>query len=108
MKILFRKLCDREWGIKLKKLDFDIENIGKTNIELLNCQIDLILRSLEFYCYTYQYIYPRHGKAECDEENLRISLVRDTYHQIAYQVTNMSSKDFMNFSIIEKNFKKIS
>lgn len=95
-------------GIKLKKLDFDIENIGKTNIELLNCQIDLILRSLEFYCYTYQYIYPRHGKAECDEENLRISLVRDTYHQIAYQVTNMSSKDFMNFSIIEKNFKKIS
>ncbi len=92
----------------MKKLDFDIENIGKTNIELLNCQIDLILRSLEFYCYTYQYIYPRHGKAECDEENLRISLVRDTYHQIAYQVTNMSSKDFMNFSIIEKNFKKIS
>ena len=92
----------------MKKLDFDIENIGKTNIELLNCQIDLILRSLEFYCYTYQYIYPRHGKAECDEENLRSSLVRDTYHQIAYQVTNMSSKDFMNFSIIEKNFKKIS
>ena len=92
----------------MKKLDFDIENIGKTNIELLNCLIDLILRSLEFYCYTYQYIYPRHGKAECDEENLRISLVRDTYHQIAYQVTNMSSKDFMNFSIIEKNFKKIS
>ena len=92
----------------MKKLDFDIENIGKTNIELLNCQVDLILRSLEFYCYTYQYIYPRRGKAESNEENLRISLVRDTYHQIAYQVANPKSKDLMNFSIIEKNFDKIA
>ena len=92
----------------MKKLDFDIENIGKTNIELLNCQIDLILRSLEFYCYTYQYIYPRRRKAESNEENLRISLVRDTYHQIAHQVTNKDSKDFMNFSIIENNFDKIA
>lgn len=92
----------------MKKLDFDIENIEKTNIELLNCQVDLILRSLEFYCYTYQYIYPRRGKAESNEENLRISLVRDTYHQIAYQVANQKSKDLMDFSIIEKNFDKIA
>lgn len=93
----------------MKKLDFDIENIEKTNVELLNCEIDLILRSLEFYCYTYQYIYPRRGKSESDEENLRISLVRDTYHQIASQVTNNTSKELMNFKLIEeKNFEKIA
>ena len=43
----------------MKKLDFDIDSIEKNNVELLNCEIDLILRSLEFYMYTYQYIYPR-------------------------------------------------
>lgn len=92
----------------MKDLDFDIDSIEKTNIELLNCQIDLILRNLEFYCYTYQYIYPRRGKTETIEENLRISLVRDTYHQIEIQVTNSKSKDLMNFSLIEKDFEKIA
>ena len=64
------------------KTDFDIENIRKNNISLLDCQVDLILRSLEFYAYTYHYIYPRKRESENDEENLRKSLVTDTYHQI--------------------------
>ena len=67
------------------KLDFDINNIRKNQIELLDCQIDLILRSLEFYAYTYQFIYPRRHKSESKEENLRICLVRDTYEQILNQ-----------------------
>lgn len=70
----------------MRKLDFDIENIKKQNIELLNCQVDLILRSLEFYSYTYNFIYPRRGKSESLEENLRKSLLRDTYHQITSQI----------------------
>ena len=45
-------------------LDFNIDSIRKNKIELLDCQVDLILRSLEFYSYTYQYIYPRRGKSE--------------------------------------------
>lgn len=92
----------------MKKLDFDIDSIEKTNIELLNCQVDLILRSLEFYCYTYQYIYPRRGKSQTEEENLRISLVRDTYHQIENQVTSPISKNLMDYSLIEKDFEKIA
>lgn len=92
----------------MKELDFDIESIEKTNIDLLNCQIDLILRSLEFYCYTYQYIYPRRGKSQTEEENLRISLVRDTYHQIENQVTSPISKNLMDYSLIEKDFEKIA
>lgn len=66
-------------------LDFDIDTIRKNRIELLDCQIDLILRSLEFYSYTYQYIYPRRHESKTKEENLRICLVRDTYEQILNQ-----------------------
>lgn len=69
----------------MKKIDFDTENIRKNNIELLDCQVELILRSLEFYMYTYQFIYPRRRMSESKEENLRISLVRDTYEQITTQ-----------------------
>ena len=67
------------------QLDFDINNIRKNKIELLDGQVDLILRSLEFYFYTYQYIYPRRGSYESKEEDLRKNLVKDTYHQILEQ-----------------------
>lgn len=91
----------------MQKLDFDIENINKNKIELLNCQVDLILRSLEFYAYTYQFIYPRHGKSETLEENLRISLVRDTYHQITSQL-NLNEQIYDNYNKFKKEFKKVA
>lgn len=83
-------------------LDFEFSNVYKNRIELLSCQIDLILKSLEFYSYTYKFIYPRIGKNETKEENLRISLVRDTYHQILSQYKN---EDIQGF---DDNFKNIS
>lgn len=90
-------------------LDFDIDSIRKNNIELLDCQIDLILRSLEFYCFTYQFIYPRRGKSESKEENLRIGLVRDTYEQILNEFTNSKNENpviSMDSLFDEKIFKK--
>lgn len=81
------------------RLDFDTDIIRKNSIELLDCQVDLILRSLEFYSYTYQYIYPRRHKSETKEENLRICLVRDTYEQILNQ---------FGISKIENPIKEIS
>lgn len=92
------------------KIDFDIDSIRKNNIELLDCQVDLILRSLEFYNYTYKFIYPRRGKSESLESNLRISLVNDTYEQILSQF----SKSKLNNPILsssnenEKIIKKIA
>ena len=82
------------------KLDFDTENIRKNDISLLDSQIDLILRSLEFYLYTYRFIYPRRRESETDEENLRKALVFNTYHQILYQY-NESKKS----NPIEPNLK---
>lgn len=70
------------------ELNFDVDTIRKNTINLLDCQVDLILRSLEFYSYTYKFIYPRTGKSKTNEENLRICLVRDTYHQILSQYAN--------------------
>lgn len=90
-------------------LDFNIDSIRKNNIELLDCQIDLILRSLEFYCYTYQFIYPRRGKSESKEENLRIGLVRDTYEQILSEFSNSKKENpviSMDSLYDEKFFKK--
>lgn len=67
------------------QLDFDVDSIRNNKIELLDCQVDLILRSLEFYSYTYNFIYPRTSKSRSKEENLRIALVTDTYNQIIAQ-----------------------
>ena len=61
-------------------------NIKKNKIELLDCQVELILKSLEFYAYTYKFVYPR-KKALTKEENLRISFVNDTYEQILSEYT---------------------
>lgn len=85
------------------KLDFDIDAIRNNKIELLDCQVDLILRSLEFYCYTYEFIYPRNNKSKSKEENLRVSLVTDTYNQILEQF----KKSKVENPILE-NYKRLS
>lgn len=88
------------------QLDFDTNSIRNNKIELLDCQVDLILRSLEFYCYTYEYIYPRSHKSKSTEENLRITLVTDTYNQILaqFEKSKVEKPIFQN----NKNFYKIS
>ena len=83
--------------------DFNTKNIRKYTISLLDCQVDLILRSLEFYNYAYKFIYPRRGKSESLEANLRISLVNDTYEQILNEF-NISKSE----NPISDNFKKIA
>lgn len=92
------------------KIDFDIDSIRKNKIELLDCQVDLILRSLEFYSYTYKFIYPRRDKSETLEENLRVTLVHDTYEQILNEFNTSKKENPIveeNFSEQENFFKKI-
>lgn len=73
------------------QLDYDITVIRENKITLLDCQVDLILRSLEFYSYAYRYIFPR--KKLTDEEDLRISLVTDTYQQILSEFSNSKKEN---------------
>ena len=86
------------------KVDFDTENIRKNDISLLDCQVDLILRSLEFYLYTYKFIYPRRRESETDVENLRKSLVFDTYHQILaeYNESKANNPIEINLKFLDK------
>lgn len=83
-------------------LDFDIDSIRKNRLELLDCQVDLILKSLEMYRYMYGFIYPRSNKSLTNEENLRISLVTDTYEQILNEYTDSKEKN----KIIDMNDRK--
>ena len=53
------------------KIDFNINVIGKHNITLLDCQVDLILKSLELYSYTYRYVAPQR-KSEQEEDEFRV------------------------------------
>ena len=87
------------------KLDFDIDSIRKNEISLLDCQVDLILRSLEFYLYTYKFIYPRRRESETEEENLRKSLVFDTYHQILneYNSSKIENPIMPNLKCLEQD-----
>ena len=86
-------------------LEFDIDLIRKNKIELLDCQVDLILKALEMYCYMYQFIYPRSQKSLTNEENLRVTLVRDTFNQILNQFNESKN---INKTTTNKKFKKFA
>lgn len=89
------------------KLDFDTNVIRKNKIELLDCQVDLILNSLELYLHTYQFIYEKGDKEEC----LRLSLVSDTYKQIMDEYVNSKNENpvlDVEFLCHSKKFEKIS
>ena len=92
-------------------LEFDTDTIRKNKIELLDCQVDLILKSLEMYCYIYKFIYPRSQKALTNEENLRISLVTDTFEQILSEYNDSKNNNKIqnktNSDIIKNNYKKL-
>lgn len=86
-------------------LEFDTDIIRKNKIELLDCQVDLILKSLEMYSYMYQFIYPRSNKTLSNEENLRISLVKDTFEQILSEYNDSKNNNKIQ-NKIEMNLKK--
>ena len=86
-------------------LEFDTKSAKKNKLELLDCQVDLILKSLEMVSYMYQFIYPRSQKSLTNEENLRISLVTDTFEQISNQFKKAEkSKKIDNQKNFSKNF----
>ena len=92
------------------QLDFDTDTIRKNKIELLDCQVDLILRSLEFYCHAFQFIYPKSKyEFETPEAALRISLVRDTYEQIASEYRlSQENNPIVKRDLKEEKIKKIA
>lgn len=96
----------------MNKLEFDIDTIRKNKLELLDCQIDIILKSLELYAYTFNFVCPQ-KKSETLEENLRKCLIRDTYHQITSEYVESKKQNPINEKTnnvldIEKRFRQIA
>ena len=85
-------------------MNFNIDIIRKNKIELLDCQVEIVLKSLEYYCYSANFLFDRHRKYESKETNLEISIITDTYHQIMNQFANSKSEN----KILHQDFKKVS
>lgn len=54
----------------------------KINVVLFDVQIEVILKSLELYCYDTNKKYNYRKLSINKDENLEKSLIRDTYHQL--------------------------
>lgn len=86
-------------------LNININDIHKNQLELLDCQVEIILYSLELFSTNLRFIYPKSNKHLTNTEELKISLVTDTYEQILSQFN--SSKN-CNKKVFEKNLKKFA
>ena len=82
-----------------------LDSVKKNKIELLDCQCELVLKCLEYYCYSANFLYDRNRKYTSREDELKISLITDTYHQISSQIAN--SKANNKITDLEK-LKKVS
>lgn len=66
---------------RIKSATFDSESITPVSIELLNGQVDIILRSLELYGYNLEFML--NGNLNNDDEREKlISTLKYTYEQI--------------------------
>lgn len=71
--------------VSTRKRGYEIINkdpIQRYEISLFDCQIELILKSLEVYCYDINEKYNKRKMSKTKAENSEKSLIRDTYHQI--------------------------
>lgn len=54
----------------------------KITIVLFECQISIILKALELYCYNINEKYDNRKISKSNDENSEKSLIYDTYHQL--------------------------
>lgn len=87
-------------------LKIDTDSIRKNKIELLDCQVEIVLYGLELFCNNLRYICPKSNKYLTTYEELQITLIIDTYNQILSQFNN--SKETNKIIPIEKNLKKFA
>ena len=88
-------------------MEFNIDSIRKNKIELLDCQVEVVLKCLEFYCYTANFMNNRKHKYESVAENFKICLITDTYHQIMRQFSISESENPIKNNTFN-SFEKIS
>ena len=86
-------------------MKFDIDTIRKNKIELLDCQCEIVLKCLEYYCYSANFLFDRRRGYTSKEDELKISIITDTYNQIQNQFAKSKSEN--KITNLE-NLKKVS
>lgn len=77
--------------------------IKTIQLNLLEDQTDIILKSLSIYTLIANYLLERNGKYTSKENEMQISLITDTYEQISSQIYKNEKTEG-----VKQNFKKIS
>ncbi len=72
-------------------MKYTLDSVKKQDIELLDCQCEIVLKCLEYYCYCSNFLLERNGKYTSREDEMKIALITDTYHQIIKQLSNSKS-----------------
>ena len=95
--------------MKEKELEanFDINNIHSVELNLLDGQIEIILRSLELYGYNLEYMLNSTDSTD-DTKQEKLALLKYTYEQVlASQAEQVDSKS-NNIVIKDSNISNIS
>ena len=91
--------------MKESNCDFNLDNIQSVELNLLNGQVEIILRALELYGYNLEYMLDS-TDATNDTRQEKIALIKYTYEQVlatqAEQV-NGKSDNIDNLSSLGKN-----
>lgn len=81
---------------------FDVSKVKRYTINLLDSQLDIIFKCLQYYAYNE---FTINGKIQDEEKNSEMSLIRDTYHQI---LSERNDQNINERRRTKKIFKKIS
>lgn len=91
--------------MKESNSEFDLENIKPVELNLLNGQVDLILRSLELYSYNLEFMLNSNDTSN-DERQEKLAMLKYTYEQVlatqAEQVYGKSNNSADNSELIKK------
>ena len=84
--------------MKGKEVNFDTNKIQSVELNLLNGQVEILLRSLELYGYNLEYML-NSTDAENEMKEEKLALLKYTYEQIlssqAEQVNGKSNKQYI-------------
>lgn len=96
--------------MKESNSEFNSENIKPVELNLLNGQVDLILRSLELYSYNLEFML-NSNESSNDERQEKLAMLKYTYEQVlATQAEQVYGKanNASNNSPLVQNIRKNS
>lgn len=96
--------------MKEQNSKFNLDNIKPVELNLLNGQVDLILRSLELYSYNLEFML-NSNETSNDERQEKLAMLKYTYEQVlatqAEQVYGKSNDSVENSTLVQ-NVRKNS